>query len=208
METKNILVLGASGIQICKVLEQKQLKHRALVRPGSGAKISTPSTEIITGDALIASDVKKALNQSSYTDIINALGSKDLKSYDVRSKGTENVLKALEQNSSACALHVISAHGTGESWKELNGFEKFITKIFLKKTMQDHNAQEAVLKQYKGPIHLIRPVALKNNAPTGRVASSRDGQLPHSDISRADLAKYIVDSLLEGKYLTESLSRG
>ena len=62
-------------------------------------------------------------------------------------------------------LHVVSAHGIGNSWNSLKWYEKLISKVFIGKTMKDHALQEEIAKTNPGGYYIIRPVGLTNEAP-------------------------------------------
>ncbi len=207
---KNIIVFGATGntgVEICKVLSSKQLKHSAFVRKGSEGKINTSSTNILAGDVFNKEEIEIALKSSDFTNVIVALGSRDLKADSVRSIGTKNIVEVLNQNNLNCKVHVVSAHGVSESWSRLKWHEKLLSKLFLGKTMKDHQMQEDAVKQNKGGYHIVRPVALKNGEATGKVID-QEGKLPNGDITRADVAEYMVESMLAGKSGASSVCRG
>ena len=107
-----------------------------------------------------------------------------------------NIVESLKSNSQRSKLHVISAHGIGDSWNRLKWYEKLISKLLIGKTMEDHELQEEIVRTNSGGFHIIRPVALKNDAPTGKIFCSNDEAMPNGSIARADVAKYLVDSML------------
>jgi len=74
--------------------------------------------------------------------LIIALGSRDMKVKNIRSNGTKNIVDVLNKNNFNSKLHVISAHGVGDSWDRLNWHEKLLSNVFLCKTMTDHGLQE------------------------------------------------------------------
>jgi len=65
--------------------------------------------------------------------------------------------------------------------------------------MTDHNKQEKYLKSNSLPYHIIRPVGLKDGDSKGEVHVQNEGLLPSYSIQRADVAKFLVKSLLESK---------
>ena len=208
---KQILVFGATGntgVEICKELESKNLAHHAFVRKGSEGKINSSFTTMVTGDVFNKKDIEKALLERNYTNIIIALGSRDLKTHNIRSIGTKHIVDVLNENNISTKLHVISAHGTRDSWNRLNWFEKLITNLFLKKTMVDHGLQENEVIKNNGGHHIIRPVALKDNPKTGEVTVKNEGKMPSGEIARADVAYFLVASLIEGKSGEDSICKG
>ncbi len=122
-----------------------------------------------------------------------------MKIANIRSKGTKNVIDVLTEINKHAKIHVLSAHGVRDSYDAMKWYEKILAKLFLGKTMKDHDLQESVTITNPGGYHIIRAVALKNDIGTGKIHSQQTGFLPHGDISRADVAKFIVDSLLSDK---------
>jgi nucleoside-diphosphate-sugar epimerase len=199
---RNIIVFGATGKTgqlICKELELNNLTYSVFVREQSTNKIENSAVQIKTGNVLNAEDVKLAFDTESFSDVIIALGSKDLKGSGIRSIGTKNILDALNSTQSKSHIHAISALGVGESWTQLNWFGKLISNLLIKPTMTDHNEQEKHLMGNSLPYHILRPVGLKDGVSKGEVHVQNEGFLPSNSIQRADVAKFLVKSLLENK---------
>lgn len=201
MERK-VIVFGASGntgIEICKQLSDVRILHSAFVRKGSEVKIKSQNTEFIFGDVLEISDVEKAFSTKDFTDVVIALGSKDLKALNIRFNGTKNIIDVLNQLSMKCSIHVISALGVNESWSQLNRLNKLFCKLLINSTMKDHGLQEDAVVNSSQKFHIIRPVGLRDGEATNKITIQAEGFLPHNDILRADVAKYLVDSMIADK---------
>jgi nucleoside-diphosphate-sugar epimerase len=211
MERK-IIIFGATGntgLKICERLSKLNINHSAFVRKGSEGKISTTLTEVIQGDVLQKDTIEKAFTNQQFTDVIIALGSRDMKVKNIRSNGTKNIVDALNKCNLNSKLHVISAHGVGDSWDRLKWYEKLVSNVFLGKTMTDHGLQEEyVMANNPGGYHIVRPVALKNGPESGKINEQTGGQLPNGDITRADVAKYIIDGMLSNKKGANSICKG
>ena len=199
---RNIIVFGATGKTgqlICKELELNNLSYSVFVREQSTDKIENSAVKIKTGNVLNTEAVRQAFANESFSDVIIALGSKDLKGSGIRSIGTKNIIDALNSAQTKSHIHVISALGVGESWTQLNWFAKLISNLLIKSTMTDHNKQEKYLKSNSLPYHIIRPVGLKDGDSKGEVHMQNEGFLPSNSIQRVDVAKFLVKSLLENK---------
>ena len=199
---RNAIVFGATGktgLLICKELESNNITYSVFVREQSSSKITNSSVSIKHGDVLNAQDVEAALQNENFTDVIIALGSKDLKKSNIRSIGTKHIIEAMNKSQSKANVHVMSALGIGESWKQLNWFAKFISNVLIKNTMNDHAEQEKIVKSSPYSYHILRPVGLKDGEKIGKAHVQNEGFLPSSYIQRADVAKFLVDSLLENK---------
>jgi len=199
---RNVLVFGATGktgIQICKQLELNEVPYSVFVREKSAEKISHLSGKLLTGDVLNEEKVKAAIKEKTFSDVVIALGSKDLKALNIRSRGTKNIIDVLNQEKSKTSLHVISALGVGNSWGQLKWPAKLMCKFLINNTMKDHNEQERIVQNSSLPYHIIRPVGLKDGPLTGKVHVQNEGFLPRSIIQRADVAKFLVDGILDKK---------
>ncbi|MDC1266724.1 NAD(P)H-binding protein [Crocinitomicaceae bacterium] len=199
---KKILVFGATGntgIEICRDLDSKRINYSAFVRRGSETKIKVLQPNILFGDVLNTIDVDRVLKENDFTDVIIALGSRDFRGGEIRSNGTKHIVNSLNSNQKIAKLHVISANGVGNSWKNLKWFEKLICKLLISKAMKDHESQEEIVSSNKGGYHIIRPVGLTNETGSKNIIVEEKNALPNSKVSRTNVAKYLVDSLLDGK---------
>ena len=205
---RKVIVFGATGktgIHICNELELQSIPYSVFVREQSSNKISNSSIEVKRGDVLNSQEVENSFQNENYTDVIIALGSKDLKSVKIRSIGTKNIVNAMMKNQSGATIHMISALGVGNSWSQLKWHAKLISNLLIKSTMNDHAAQEKVVTGSSYSYHIIRPVGLKDGASLGEVHVQNDGFLPSNYIQRTDVAKFLVSSLLEGKTGTDGI---
>lgn len=198
---------GKTGKEICKQLSAQNIDFTAFVRESSIEKLSDPNTLVAKGDVSSFDDVESAMKQGGFTDIVIALGSSALRGANIRFKGTENIIKALQSNDLTAKIHAISALGVGDSWKQLNWFNKLLSNILLKSVMNDHNLQETAITNSSFKFHIIRPVGLKDGNAKGKVHKQDAGYLPFNDISRTDVAQYLVDAMLENVESTSSICR-
>ncbi len=199
---RNVIVFGATGktgIQICRELEIEKLTYAVFVRENSFNKLVNSSVLIKQGDVLNAHDVESAFNDEDFTDVIIALGSKDLKNTKIRSIGTKNIVDAMTKTESKANIHVLSALGIGESWSQLKWPAKLISNVLIKSTMNDHSKQEDAVRASSLPHHIIRPVALKDGESDGEAHVQNVGFLPSNSIQRVDVARFIVKNLLDNK---------
>jgi len=199
---RNVLVFGATGKTgslICQALESKNITYAVFVREKSSDKITTQPAQIKHGDVLAAQEVEEACKGEAFTDVVIALGSKELRNTSIRSEGTKHIIEAMKKHQSQAGLHVISALGVGDSWVQLKWHGKLLSNVFLKSVMVDHTKQEDLIQKSPFSYHILRPVGLKDGAPTGEVHVQNEGFLPSSAIQRADVASFLVESLQAGK---------
>ena len=199
---RNVLVFGATGKTgnlICSELESKNISYSVFLRENSEHKFKLASTKIKRGDVLDKLDVENAFKNENFTDVIIALGSKQLRNSDIRSRGTHNIIEALKKNQSKPCIHLISALGVGNSWSQLKWHAKLLSNLFLKSVMNDHTKQEELVQNNTFPYHILRPVGLKNGPSKGKVIVQNEGFIPGNYIQRIDVAKFLVESLIDNK---------
>jgi len=199
MDNKIILfgATGNTGIEICKELESKSMNYSTFVRRGSESKLKTTNSDVILGDVLEVNDVNKVINENDFTDIIIALGSRDFRGGEIRFNGTKNIVDSLNSNGKKAKIHVISANGVGNSWKNLKWHEKLMCKLLISKAMKDHELQEELVSSNPGGHHIIRAVGLTNETGSGKIIVEEENALPNSKVSRANVAMYLVQSMNE-----------
>lgn len=199
---RSVLVFGATGktgIQICDELKTAAVPYDVVVREGSVDRLVPGHRKLWTGDVLSAMEVRKTLEAGQWSDVVIALGSRDLKAGMIRSGGTRIILEGLAARKAAPVIHVISALGTNESRTQMRWFEKLFADLLLRAAMKDHQEQERLVRDSGLDSHIIRPVGLKDGDALGRVHVQDQGHLPSSSIRRADVARFTVESLLQGR---------
>ncbi len=199
---RKVLVFGATGktgLELIKSLKTAKIDFSLFVREQSTAKLGGEQYDIIVGDVLDPQAVYNAVLKHNFTDIIISLGSQAIKNAGIRAEGTKHIIDALKGNQKTAKIHVVSALGVGESASQLNWLSKLFVKFLLKSVMKDHEAQEKIVRESGQAFHIIRPVGLKDGDATGNVLVQNQGVLPKNTIQRADVAQYLVDSLVEEK---------
>ena len=207
---KKIIVFGAtgkSGVEICKELAKSNMPYTAFVRDPSTFSLPQENVTLCKGDVLKVEDVSGAAGEGSYTDVIISLGSREIRKTTIRSAGTKNIIDALKRANAESHLHIVSALGVGDSRKQLTAGGRLITKLLLKSVMEDHQVQEDAVIQSGLPYHIIRPVGLTDGAATGHIHVQAERALPSNKVDRADVAKFLVHSLIEGKKGFSSVCR-
>lgn len=208
---KKVIVFGATGKtgnKICEQLNENEIQHTAFIRKGSEEKIKSKNTALFYGSVLNEEDIEKVFLANEFTDVVISLGSRDLKKSYIRSKGTRNIVDVLNKLSINCKIHVISALGVNNSWDQLNWFGKLICKVLINSTMKDHGLQEDIVVNSSQKFHIIRPVGLTDGIATGKILNQTEGFLPNNDITRADVAKYLVDGIITEKTGFSSICKG
>ncbi|MFZ4564785.1 MAG: NAD(P)-dependent oxidoreductase [Bacteroidales bacterium] len=114
------------------------------------------------------------------------------------------LIPAMEQNN-VKRIITVSASGVGDSWKDM----PLIARLFLRysniwKAYQDHHRQEQLLMKSNMAWTIVRPVMLNNKETENYQASI--GKPKGSGISRAGVAKFILDAIESEKYARECVT--
>lgn len=199
---KNIIIFGSTGTIGLNLVEQA-LDHgyhvTAFTRSPAKLKIVHPALNVVKGDVLDPSSVARAVQ--GHDAVLVALGAG--REGRIRSEGTRNVLNAMEQVS-VQRLICETTLGAGDSRENLNFFWKYIMfGMLLKDAYQDHQHQEAFIKQSTVNWTIVRPGAFTDGPLTGVY---RHGFAPSDrniklKISRADVAHFMLKQLEEDRYL-------
>ena len=165
----------------------------------------TAGLTVIEGDAMVAAQVAPALvgqdaivialgnSQNAFALLF---GARRTTPKDICEVGTRNILGAVGEGSNI-PVRIVGAFGTGDTRANLPALFKLFYRLFLAEQMADKERQISVLKASDTRHMLIQPVALTAKAATGTWTISRDGSFGKSEVSRADLAAFIVQSLTD-----------
>ncbi len=195
---------GKTGLELVKQALEQDHKVTAFVRDPASLLIEDEHLTCITGDVFDKASVAKAVEGQEA--VICSLGSgTDLKKTMIRANGTANIINAMQEKK-VQRLIVVSAMGVAESWDDLSFLNKSIFALFMKNTREDHEAQEAAVKESGLDWTIIRPSGLTNTPRTGLYELGENISAKSSKISRADVADLILKELgkndLIGKAVT------
>jgi putative NADH-flavin reductase len=186
---------GGTGAELVKQAIERGHSVTAFVRNPAKLANKGEGLTIVTGDIHNLTDVERSIQGQDA--VICALGARDLKKTMIRTVGTVNIINAMKKNNLR-RLIVVSAMGVGESWNSLSMVNKLFFAILLKSTREDHEAQEAAVKESGLDWTIIRPSGLVNAPRTGVYSVGENIRAKTSQISRADVADLILNDLEEG----------
>jgi len=201
-----LLVFGATGktgIEIVKQALAQGHEVTAFVRDPSKMMLENDRLQLITGDVLDLAAVTQAVQEQDA--VICSLGTNSLGKTSVRSTGTANIIKAMEENHVE-RLVVVSAMGIGESWSTLSSANKLFFNTVLRNTRKDHEKQEALVKESSLDWTIVRPSGLTDTPVTGNYAVGENIGAKTSKISRADVAHFIVKELDDNAFVCKAIT--
>ena len=183
---------GKSGLEIVKQSLAKGDLVTAFVRDPSKLEMQHDNLKVITGDIFDLPSVSQAIQGQDA--VVCALGSSELKKTTIRAEGTKNIIQGMKENK-VKRLVIISAMGVGDSWDTLSGFNKFFFATLLKSAREDHEAQEAAVKESGLDWTIIRPSGLVDTPRTGVYDFGENIPAKTSKIARTDVADLILKEL-------------
>jgi putative NADH-flavin reductase len=206
-----IAIIGASrgiGAELLKASIAESHEVTALVRDPTTLNISSPGLKVIKGDILDPSSVAAALAKPIGTIIAGqeaicvCIGIPPTrKPVDVFSRGTQNIINAIGQESNQ-KLILVTGIGAGDS-KGHGGFfyDRILNPLLLATNYADKDRAESIVKASNVEWLIIRPRFLTNDLRTGkyRVIENLSG-VAAGKISRADVADFILKQLASPTY--------
>ena len=186
---------GGTGAELVKQAIERGHSVTAFVRNPAKFANKGEGLTIVTGDIHNLTDVERSIQGQDA--VICALGARNLKKTMIRKVGTVNIINAMKKNN-VRRLIVVSAMGVGESWNSLSMVNKLFFAFLLKSAREDHEAQEAAVKESGLDWTIIRPSGLVNSSRTGVYSVGENIRAKTSQISRADVVDLILNDLEDG----------
>lgn len=199
-----LTVFGATGGTGRQVVEQALAgghQVTVLVRDPAKLAITHPALTVRRGNVLEPEDV---FNSVSGADaVIVSLGNTANNPDGVVAKGTANVVDAM-QKSGVARLIVVTSLGVGESKDQVPFFFKAIMATALRKAMQDKEAQEKTVKASGLDWTIVRPGGLTDGPRTGAYRYGLDPKIVAGQVSRADVAEFVLKQLTDTQFLRKA----
>lgn len=202
---KKVIIFGASGT-VGKELVKQALSNKYEVtafcrKPEELASLGKGALLSVAGDVFNAEEVENAVKGKDIVIIVLGSG-KSRKSY-VRSKGTENIINAMNKHA-VKRLICQSTLGAKESRGNLNFFWKHIMfGWYLKQIFEDHELQETYVEQSHLDWTIVRPGSFTDGPKTKeyRHGFSANDRTVSLKISRADVAHFILEEIESDHYM-------
>lgn len=205
-----ILILGASGrtgLHLVREAIERGHEVVALVRDPEKLEISDKDLEIIEGSPLNYDDLDRATDGVDV--VVGALNinrkrewpwSRVVSPTDLLSESMKLVVDVMEKKSIR-RLVVITAAGCGETREKIPAwFNYIVDNSNIGVTYKDHNRQEEIIQATNLEWTLVRPVGLTNRDRDKEVQAGPEAKHT-SQISRQNVAKFILDAIEQGKYI-------
>jgi len=195
---------GKTGIELVKQALEKGHAVTAFVRDPARMAIEGENLTLVTGDVFDPAGVNLAVQGQDA--VVCALGAgSDLKKTTVRTTGTINIISAMQKNN-VKRLMVVTAMGVGESWDNMSLFNKFFFATLLKSSRDDHEKQEAAVKESELDWTIVRPSGLTDTPRTGVYEVGENIPANTSKIARADVADLILKELEQNSLIGKAVT--
>ena len=194
---------GKTGLEIVKQSLAQDHEVTAFVRDPAKMTLENDHLRLISGDVYDVAAVAQAVQGQEA--VICSLGTNSIGRTTVRSVGTDNIIKAMEENHIKRLL-VVSAMGIGESWSTLSSTNKIFFNTVLRNTRKDHEKQEALVKESTLDWTIVRPSGLTDTPITENYDVGENIAAKTSRIARADVAHFIVKEVADNAFVCKAVT--
>ncbi len=200
----NIAVFGGSrGVGRLVIEQALEQGHtiRALVRTPQNFEMSDERVTAVPGNVLNLADAAACV--AGADAVICTLGSTGDNPDNVVSRGTKNIVAAM-QEAGVKRLVVVTSLGVGDSKEQVPFVFKMLMKTVLKTAMQDKELQEQVVRDSGLEWVIVRPGGLTDNPAAGSYKVGTGKSVMAGQISRADVAAFVLQQLTDDTYLHQT----
>jgi putative NADH-flavin reductase len=204
-----IIVFGATGPTgrqlVSKALEQGH-DVTAYARTPRRVTIRHARLRVVQGDVLDAVAVDAAV--AGHDAVLSALGATHRKDGSTVSRGTEHIVAAMRKHG-VKRLIVQSAVGVGDSQRQAGIlFGKILMPLFLHTVFADKARQEDLVRASGLDWTIVRPTGLTNKPGRGQYQVETDDVPVPWNISRADVADFMLRQLDDRTYVRRAPAIG
>jgi len=201
-----VAIFGASGRTGRPLVEQALAaghEVRALVRDPSKLRVGRERLVVIRGDVLDAAKVEKTI---SGTDaVLSALGQTKGSTGDVQTRGTENIVAAMERHG---VRRLVSLTGAGvrdplDEPKFVDRAITFLLRRLQPDVLEDGVRHAEVVKSSGLEWVIVRGPRLTEGPKKGEYRVGMVGKNSGTQISRADLVEFMLDQLTTDAHLRQ-----
>lgn len=199
-----LAIFGATG-GTGRLVAEKALAQghevSALVRDPARLRIGHDRLTTVAGNVLDPAAVERTLDGASAAVI--SLGNTNNNPDYIVSEGTKVILDAM-QKLAVPRVVVVSSIGVGDSKDQVPFFFKMLMKSALKKPMEDKERQEAAVMDSGLEWVIVRPGGLTDGPATGSYKAGLDKTIVAGQVSRADVADFVLKQVTDNTYLRKT----
>jgi len=198
----HIALFGATGGTGMQVLEQGLAAgHSVSALARDPAKLSArDGLTVVQGDVLNQSAADACVEGTDA--VICVLGTKP-GDEPVEVAGTERILAAMAKHG-VHRLIAVSSMGVGDSIDQINLAFRIIMNLTLKRIMQAKEEQEQLIMASDTDWTIVRPGGLTDGPPTGTYKAGTEKSIKAKQVSRADVADFVLKQLTDDRYVRQT----
>ncbi|MEM9886348.1 MAG: SDR family oxidoreductase [Bacteroidota bacterium] len=204
---KRIALLGASGQTGSEFLKKALAagyQVKALVRTPAKVEAKHENLNILQGDVLILADVEQLVKDTDM--VVSLFGHVKDSPEHLQTNGTKNIVAAMKKYG---VKRIISLSGGGLPYPEkdqpkfMDKTIRFIMKVAVPKVLNDAIDHHKVLVNSGLDWTIVRGPRLTNGAEKGEYRIGWVGVNAGTQISRADLADFILKQVESSEFVAE-----
>ena len=198
----HIALFGATGGTGMQVLEQGLAAgHSVSAMARDPAKLSArDGLTVVQGDVLNQSAADACVEGTDA--VICVLGTKP-GDEPVEVAGTERILAAMAKHG-VRRLIAVSSMGVGDSIDQINLAFRIIMNLTLKRIMKAKEEQERLIMASDTDWTIVRPGGLTDGPPTGTYKAGTEKSIKAKQVSRADVADFVLKQLTDDRYVRQT----
>jgi len=196
-----IVVFGATGKTGELAWQQAVAAGHSVTVFGRSVEKRYASEQIakVQGDVLEPGAVSRAIaNQDA---VLVCLGPPNTKDTSTLTTGATHIKDAMIEHNVKRVIF-ISAAGVEDSWQRIPWYSKLLFSTLLKTILAGHAREEAIFSSTNLDWTALRAAVLTSKPATEVVASNT---VATKTVSRAALAKFMVEQLLSKEYLKQAI---
>lgn len=202
-----LAVFGATGGTGKEILSQaisKGYEISALVRdPSRLRKTDAEKVHFVVGNVLNQNEVVETINDTDA--VIVCLGHSADSPENTVSEGTKNIIQAMEENNLR-RLVVVTSLGVGDSKNQVPLAFKIMMTTVLRKVMADKENQEKAVRESGLDWIIVRPGGLTDEPAKGDIIVGTEDSIIAGSISRADLAVFVLEQIIEDQFIHKAVA--
>lgn len=193
---------GGTGQQIIRLALEAGHEIRALVRDPAKLKTQSEQLTMIQGDVLSQDKVAETLLGTDA--VLCSLGNTANNPEKIVSRGTELIIQTMQMGTRPRRIIVITSLGVGDSQNQVPFAFRLLAKTILRSAMQDKEEQEQVVKTSGLEWIIVRPGGLTDKPATGQYRFGLDREIIAGQVSRADVAAFVLRQLTDDTFLYQT----
>jgi putative NADH-flavin reductase len=189
---------GGTGREVVRQALEQGHQVAALVRDPAKLTLEHPRLTIIAGNVLDAVPVERTVTGADA--VVVSLGNTPNNPDKVVSQGTRQIVTAM-QSQGIQRILVVTSLGVGDSKDQIPFFFKILTKTALRGVMADKEIQEEIVMQSGLNWTIVRPGGLVDGPPTGAYTAGLDKSIKAGQVSRGNVAAFVLQQIEDHRYL-------